>query len=126
MRNKIILTLMTLLFSPSLLAQPQISDEEIIQAFMECPEIIAAQEELSKSSQPGRPMILIREMQCGAVGCQRRALVAQQFERRKVNPFIVHVLGYVHIGPKGYITHVEKVILKPENSLEDIDKTDER
>ena len=126
MRISIVLTLMVLLFTPSLIAQQQISDEEIINAFMECPEIIAAQEELSKSAQPGRPTIVIREMQCGAVGCQRRALVAQPFERRKVNPFIVHILGYVHIGPKGHITRVEKVNLKPENKLEDIDRTHEK
>ena len=126
MRSMMIFVLMVLLLSPSLVAQPRISDEEIIQAFLECPEIIAAQKELSKGAQPGVPMVVLRNMHCGAVGCQHTVLVAQPFERQQVNPFVVHILGYVHVGPKGHITLVEKVELKPEKAVEDADQIHEK
>ena len=118
MRSMMMYVLMILLLSPSLIAQPRLSDKEIIQAFLECPEIIAAQKELSKGAQPGEPMIVLRNMHCGAVGCQHTTLVAQPFERRQVNPFVVHILGYVHVGPKENITLVERVELEPVKAVE--------
>ena len=90
---------------------------------MACPEIIAARDKLSQGALPGEPRIVLRNMQCGVVGCQYAVLVAQQFERREVNPFVVHILGFVHVGPEGHITVVEKVELIPEKAMEGTDGT---
>ena len=97
------------------------SDEEIIRAFLDCPQIMAAEKTLSRNAQPGIPFIVLINHQCGAVGCQYSALVALPFERRRADPFVVHLLGYVHVGPKGHITRVERVELVSVTGLEDGD-----
>ena len=106
------------LLTPSSHAQMRLSDEEIIQAFLACPEIINAQKELSLAAEPGVPRIIFINSGCGAAGCQYTALVAQPFERRRADPFVHHLLGYVHVGPKGNIILIERVELVPVETTE--------
>ena len=125
MRMPIAFVVLIVLLTPSLYAQARLSDEELIQAFLNCPEIINAKKELSEVAQPGTPLVILFNTSCGAVGCQYAALVAQPFERRKVNPFVRHLLGYVHVGPKGNITLVERLELVPINTIEGTEIIDE-
>ena len=125
MRMVIAVTVLMALLAPSLSAQSRLTDEDIIRAFLACPEIINAQKELSKAAQPGEPQVILVSTGCGVVGCQYSALVAQPFERQKVNPFVKHLLGYVHVGPKGNITLVEQVELVPIHAIESTEIVDE-
>jgi len=114
----LMLALATLLLVPSSSAQEGVSDGDIIWAFRQCPEIVNAQKKLEATAKPSAPKILFKDSICGVAGCQYKALVAQEFERRKANPSVVHLLGYVHVGPKGNITLVERVRLVPFKDLE--------
>jgi hypothetical protein len=125
MRVLMVFFLVTVLLTPSSYAQRRLSDKEIIQAFLACPEIINAQKELAKGAEPGAPRVILNNSGCGAAGCQYTALVAQPFERRRADPFVHHLLGYVHVGPKGNITLIERVELVPIKATEVPDKTDE-
>jgi hypothetical protein len=120
----VMLALAALLFVPSSSAQERLSEGEIIQAFLNCPEIIQAQKKLS-AAEPSAPKIVLENSGCGVAGCQYTALVAQKFESRRVNPFVTHLLGYVHVGPKGNITLVERVQMVPFKDLEGSDRTDD-
>jgi len=121
MRSVFKMVVMIILLLPSVNARANSSDEEIIRAFLDCPQIMAAEKTLSRNAQPGIPFIVLINHQCGAVGCQYSALVALPFERRRADPFVVHLLGYVHVGPKGHITRVERVELVSVTGLEDGD-----
>lgn len=87
------------------------SEQELIRVFLECPDIISAQKDLSKGAKAGKPEILLYDSLCGAAGCQYSALVAQRFERRKADPFVTHLFGRVFVGPKNEITRVERVVM---------------
>lgn len=121
----LMLALATLLLVPSSGARERVSEGEIIRAFLDCPEIINAQKKLEATAEPSSPKILFNNSMCGVAGCQYNALVAQKFERRQANPSVVHLLGYVHVGPKGNITLVERVLLVPFKELEGSEKPDE-
>ncbi|UCG51860.1 MAG: hypothetical protein JSW58_17120 [Candidatus Latescibacterota bacterium] len=119
MRVVVLLAVMTTLALPTPgLSEPP-GEKDIIRAFLESPEIIRAQEELKNNAEPGETKILLYDSMCGVAGCQSSALVAQKYERRKVNPFTTHILGRVYIGTKGDIVRVERVGLIPFKDLVD-------
>lgn len=118
MRTTGLLVLAILLLPPSLNAQARVEDEEIIRAYRESREIVDAQNAIAKGARLGAPWIVFRNSVCGAAGCQWTALVAQPYEKRSANPFVLHLLAYVHVGAKGGITHVERVVLVPARELE--------
>jgi hypothetical protein len=103
--------------TPSFTERP--AEKDIIRAFLSSPEIIEAQDEFKDSADPRETRILMYESLCGAVGCQSSALVAQEYQRDKANPFTSNILGRVHIGEKGNILRVERVILVPFKDLQD-------
>jgi hypothetical protein len=71
-----------------------VTDHEIISSFLDCPEIVRAQEELSGPDTSADPAgIVLRNNHCGAVGCQSYVLVAQEFERHGVNPSLTNMLA---------------------------------
>lgn len=120
MKMAVLCALLTLLLAFSANAanaQNRPSDSEIIQAFLDCPEIIHAQQELATGAEPHAPKIVLSNSMCGAAGCQYTALVAQEFERRRADPFVQHLLGYVHVGTKGNIYMVQRVELVPYKEL---------
>jgi len=122
----LMLALATLLLVPSSGARERLSEGEIIRAFLDCPEIVDAQKKLEATAEPSAPKIVLENSMCGVAGCQYTALVAQRFESRRVNPSVVHLLGYVHVGPKGNIALVERVQLVPFKELEGSEKPDEQ
>jgi len=121
MKMAVLCVFMTLLLVSSPNAQKRLSDGEIIQAFLDCPEIINAQKEFAAGAEPHAPQIVLYNSMCGAAGCQYTALVAQQFERRRADPFVRHLLGYVHVGTKGDIYMVQRVELVPYKELDGSD-----
>ena len=118
MRTAILLALMMFSFVSFASAQERLSEEELIQAFLSCPEIVEAQEQFETGADAGSPKVLLYNSLCGAVGCQYTALVTQKYERRKVNPSTRHILGLVHVGTKGNIVKVERVELVPFGEIE--------
>jgi len=117
MRSIVLFVVFTLVLPLSSSAEPRVSDEEIIGAYMECPEIAAAQNDIAKEARLGAPWIVFRNSGCGAAGCQFTALVAQPYEKRSADPYVLHLLAYVHVGPKGRITLVERMELAPAEYL---------
>jgi hypothetical protein len=117
MKMAVSCALLTLLLASSPNARDRLSDSEIIQAFLDCPEIIHAQQELAAGAETHAPKIVLYNSMCGFAGCQYAALVAQKFERRRADPFVRHLLGYVHVGTKGDIYMVQRVELVPYKEL---------
>jgi hypothetical protein len=121
MRIVIAFVLMSVLLASFANAQERVSEKQLIQAFLDCPEIIKAQKEFGDKGELGKPSIVLHNSLCGAAGCQYSALVAQKHEseRRKANPMTTHILGLVHVGPKGDIVLVERVELIPFSKLKE-------
>ena len=126
MRMLLAFVLVTLLLAPSLAAEKRLSDHEIIQAFLDCPDIVKAQKEFAAGAEASTPKIILYNSMCGAAGCQYTALVAQKFERQRADPFVVHLLGYVHVGTNGKIALVERVELVPFREIQKADTTDQQ
>jgi hypothetical protein len=125
MRMLLAFGLVTLLLVPPMAAEKRLSDHEITQAFLDCPDIVKAQKEFAAGAEASTPEILLYNSMCGAAGCQYTALVAQKVERQRADPFVVHLLGYVHVGTNGKIALVERVELVPFREIENADTTDE-
>lgn len=102
-------------------AQERVSEKQLIQAFLDCPEIIKAQREFGERGEFAKPTVVLYNSLCGAAGCQYSALIAQKHEseRRKANPMTMHILGLVNVGPKGDIVSVERVELIPFSKLKE-------
>jgi len=123
MRTVFLFALMTILSVSFANAQERLSEKELIQAFLRCPEIVSAQRELAGRAEPDTPRILLYNSICGNAGCQYSALVAQRFERRKADPETVHILGFVYVGSKGRIIRVERVELIPSKELRRLEES---
>ena len=123
MRIVFLSALMVILFVPFANAQERPSEEELIQAFLKCPEIVSAQKELAGRAEPDAPKIVLYNSICGAAGCQYSALVAQKFVRRRADPMTIHILGFVYVGSKGNILRVERVELIPFKELKRLEET---
>jgi hypothetical protein len=121
MRIVIAFIIMTMLMVSFANAQERVSEKQLIQAFLDCPEIIKAQKEFGDRGEFGKPSVVLYNSMCGAAGCQYSALIAQKHEseRRKANPMTRHILGSVHVGPKGDIVTVERVELIPFSKLKE-------
>ena len=126
MRMLLAFVLVTLLLASSLAGEKRLSDHEIIQAFLDCSDIVKAQKEFAVGAEATAPKIILYNSMCGAAGCQYTALVAQKFERQRADPFAVHLLGYVHVGTEGKIALVERVELVPFREIQKADTTDEK
>jgi hypothetical protein len=126
MRKTILFILVMLMLPLSSSAEPRVSDEEIIRAYLECPEIVAAQNDIAKGARLGAPRIVFRNSACGAAGCQFTALVAQSYERRRADPFVMHLLAFVHVGPKNGIALVERVVLVPAKDLKELERDEKQ
>ncbi len=98
-------------------AQERVSEKELIEAFLKCPEIIGTQKEFAKGTKLDTPKVVLYSSMCGYAGCQYTALVAQKYEWRQSNPTTMHILGRVHVGPQGDIVKVERVELIPFKEL---------
>lgn len=121
MKIVIAFVLMAMLLVSFANAQERVSEMQLIQAFLDCPEIIKAQKEFGERGEFGKPSVVLYNSMCGAAGCQYSALIAQKYEsqRRKANPMTIHILGLVHVGPKGNIVTVERVELIPFSKLKE-------
>lgn len=119
MKFAFFMAFLMMISGPTLSYSKQPSEDDIIRAFLNSPEIIQAQEEYKNNAEPKETKILFYESFCGVAGCQSAAIVAQKYQRKKVNPFIAHILGKVHIGTNGNIVHVERLILVPFKELKD-------
>ena len=95
------------------------SEKEIIRAFLDSPDIIAAREELGREFHEGEITTVSYQHHGGYAGSQSSVLVIQKFERRKADPVSRCILGLVHmktVGPTRReirITGVERVVLVP-------------
>ena len=90
------------------------SDEAIIHAFLESPEIAYARDQaLDKGYEASDVQIVDSNFLCGVAGCQSSYLVIQKLSYHKTNPNSRSLMALVHIGPKGMITRVERVHLVP-------------
>jgi len=95
-------------------AQP-VSEDEIIDAFLNNPEISVAHDNFGDTIQRDPPSIYYWEGMCGAVGCSYSVLVVQEFQSEKgqVNPWTRQLLGLVRISTSGEIQSVKRVKLVP-------------
>lgn len=123
MRIVFLSALMTILFVSFANAQERPSENELIQAFLKCPEIVSAQKELAGRAEPDTPRIVFYNSMCGVAGCQYSALVAQKFVRRKADPMTIHILGLVYVGTKNNIVGVERVELIPFKELRRLEES---
>ena len=119
----LLLVVMTILAGPITGFAERPSEKDIIQAFLNSPEIIQAQEEFKDKAELKETRVLLYDSLCGVAGCQSSALVSQEYQRKRANPFTTHILGRVYIGTNGNIIRVERVLLVPFKDLMDTKDT---
>jgi len=95
------------------------TEREIIQAFLDSPDIIAAREELGDEFREGDITTVPYQDMSGFAASESSVLVIQRFERRKADPMSRCIVGLVHmrsVGPTRReirITGVERVAIVP-------------
>jgi len=98
------------------------SDQAIIDAYLNSPEIIQAKIEASeKGLEFGDIQTIPYGSMCGAVGCQGSILVVEEVIRTGTNASTTSWMCLVFIGPKGDITRITRMALVPFEELDNKD-----